>query len=153
MSKKMTAQEYAEMRSEDPRQFYDNTNMDTSPAPAAGADAVCAAAMSAKVAEMQNELRAMQIEKDMLKKEKDIVVTSGDKAQTEASTTVFTVLKKLTNNQDTIWWFSKHVQALGAGDKPDWHKSYKEWDKEFRNVALTEYMGWDVVAGVGEDDE
>ena len=71
------SQEYVEMRSEDPSQFNDNTNMDTSPAPAAGADAVCAAAMSAKVAEMQNELRPMQIDKDMLKKEKDIAVTAG----------------------------------------------------------------------------
>ena len=36
-------------------------------------------------------------------------------------------LKQLQNNHDAIWWCAKHIEALGVGDKPDWHDSYKKW--------------------------
>ena len=61
-------------------------------------------------------------------------------------------LKNLANNQDAIWWVAKHVEALSVGDKPDWHKSYKDWAKDIKNIALAEYMGWDVDEGADEDD-
>ncbi len=44
-----------------------------------------------------------------------------------SATPTLIALKKLANNQDTIWWVAKHVEALGAVDKPDWHESYKKW--------------------------
>jgi len=49
-------------------------------------------------------------------------------------------LKKLQNNHDAIWWCAKHIEALGVGDKPDWHKSYKDWASPYKNDALDLYI-------------
>ena len=54
-------------------------------------------------------------------------------------------LKKLQNMKsknyhDIIWWCAKHIEALGVGDKPDWHKSYKEWASDHKNEALNKYI-------------
>ena len=49
-------------------------------------------------------------------------------------------LKKLENNYEAIWWCAKHIEALGVGDKPDWHKSYKDWASPYKNDALDLYI-------------
>jgi len=49
-------------------------------------------------------------------------------------------LKKLQNNHDAIWWCAKHIEALGVGDKPDWHDSYKKWAADHKNDALEKYI-------------
>jgi hypothetical protein len=49
-------------------------------------------------------------------------------------------LKQLQNNHDAIWWCAKHIEALGVGDKPDWHKSYKDWASPYKNDALDLYI-------------
>ena len=49
-------------------------------------------------------------------------------------------LKKLQNNHDAIWWCAKHIEALGVGDKPDWHDSYKKWASDYKNEALNKYI-------------
>ena len=67
-----------------------------------------------------------------------------------AATPTLIALKTLANNQEAIWWVVKHIETLGAGDNPDWHKSYKDWAKEFKNIALVEYMGLEA-AGAGAD--
>ena len=137
--------------------------------------------MAIKYAEMQNQLAAMQIKQDALQKEKDIAVAVAAKVQSEAGATavapgsgkkvytkehpdrhaaavlaaapVLLELKKLANNYEALWWVAKHVEELSAGDKPEWHKSYKEWAKQVKIVALAEYMGCDVDAVVDADDE
>ena len=152
-------------RCDEPADFIDEGNPDA----------------AAKFAVMQAELMQLKLEKDVLKKEKDIAVAAAAKALVAASsgskapdsakkvsytlehparhaavvadaTPVLAAVKKLANNQDAIWWVAIHVKALGAGDKPDWHKSYKDWVKDIKNIALAEYMGWDVDAGADEDE-
>ena len=49
-------------------------------------------------------------------------------------------LKQLQNNHDAIWWCAKHIEALGVGDKPNWHKSYKDWASDNKNEALDKYI-------------
>jgi hypothetical protein len=49
-------------------------------------------------------------------------------------------LKQLQNNHDAIWWCAKHIEALGVGDKPNWHKSYKDWASDYKNEALDKYI-------------
>ena len=49
-------------------------------------------------------------------------------------------LKQLQNNHDAIWWCAKHIEALGVGDKPDWHDSYKKWASDYKNEALDKYI-------------
>jgi len=49
-------------------------------------------------------------------------------------------LKKLQNNHDAIWWCAKHIEALDAGDKPDWHDSYKKWASDYKNEAHNKYI-------------
>ena len=49
-------------------------------------------------------------------------------------------LKELQNNHDAIWWCAKHIEALGVGDKPNWHKSYKDWASDNKNEALDKYI-------------
>jgi hypothetical protein len=49
-------------------------------------------------------------------------------------------LKQLQNNHDAIWWCAKHIEALGVGDKPDWHDSYKKWAADHKTDALEKYI-------------
>ncbi len=49
-------------------------------------------------------------------------------------------LKQMQNNHDAIWWCAKHIEALGVGDKPDWHDSYKKWASDYKNEALNNYI-------------
>ena len=58
-------------------------------------------------------------------------------------------LKNLANNQDAIWWVAKHVEALSLGEKPDWHKSYKEWAKQYKGQAIYTYKNSDTAPAAG----
>jgi hypothetical protein len=49
-------------------------------------------------------------------------------------------LKQLQNNHDAIWWCAKHIEALGVGDKPDWHDSYKKWAGDHKTDSLEKYI-------------
>ena len=49
-------------------------------------------------------------------------------------------LKKLQNKHEAIWWCAKHIEALGVGDKPEWHDSYKKWASDYKNEALNKYI-------------
>ena len=48
--------------------------------------------------------------------------------------------KKLKNYHDIIWWCAKHIEALGVGDKPEWHDSYKKWAADHKNEAINKYI-------------
>ena len=48
--------------------------------------------------------------------------------------------KNLKNYHDIIWWCAKHIEALGVGDKPEWHDSYKKWASDYKNDALNKYI-------------
>lgn len=48
--------------------------------------------------------------------------------------------KNLKNYHDIIWWCAKHIEALGIGDKPEWHDSYKKWAADHKNEALHKYI-------------
>ena len=48
--------------------------------------------------------------------------------------------KNLKNYHDIIWWCAKHIEALGVGDKPEWHDSYKKWAADHKNEALNKYI-------------
>ena len=127
-------------------------------------------AMAQQVAELQNELRDAKLEKDIavaaaakalaLAAEagapaaapgsgKKVNWTSTHQARHDevvlVTAPVLLELKKLQNMKsknyhDIIWWCAKHIEALGVGDKPDWHKSYKEWASDHKNEALTKYI-------------
>ena len=47
---------------------------------------------------------------------------------------------KSKNYHDIIWWCAKHIEALGVGDKPDWHDSYKKWAADHKTEALNKYI-------------
>ena len=127
-------------------------------------------AMAQQVAELQNELRDAKLEKDIavaaaakalaLAAEagapaaapgsgKKVNWTSTHQARHDevvlVTAPVLLELKKLQNMKsknyhDIIWWCAKHIEALGVGDKPDWHKSYKEWASDHKNEALAKYI-------------
>ena len=126
--------------------------------------------MAAQMEALQNKLRATELEKDIavaaaakalaLAAEagapaaapgsgKKVNWTSTHQARHDevvlVSAPVLLELKKLQNMKsknyhDIIWWCAKHIEALGVGDKPDWHKSYKEWASDHKNEALTKYI-------------
>jgi hypothetical protein len=124
--------------------------------------------MTTQVAELQNELRAAKLEKDNLRKEKDDAVAVAPKALAEADAVApgsvqkkvnctdmhptrhdsvvlaavpaLIAIKQLQNNHDAIWWCTKHIEALGVGDEPDWHDSYKKWASDHKNDALEKYI-------------
>jgi hypothetical protein len=67
-----------------------------------------------------------------------------------AATPALLELKKLPNNQDAIWWVAKHVEALSvAGDKPEWHESYKKWAKQNKEEAIETYMNTVTASAAG----
>ena len=135
------------------------------------------AAMHAKLMQLKLEKDALKKEKDIAvavaakaqAQAAEAVATavapgSGKKVYTKehpdrhaaavlAAAPVLLELKKLANNYEALWWVAKHVEELSAGDKPEWHKSYKEWAKQVKIVALAEYMGCDVDAVADADDE
>ena len=83
MSKKLTAEEYAEMRSEDPSQLIENAGMDISPSSpwktpgkiAAGAAGKNDNDAAAQIAEMQAKIKQLELEKKAM--ETQIVVTTS----------------------------------------------------------------------------
>ena len=127
-------------------------------------------AMAQQVAELQNELRDAKLEKDIavaaaakalaLAAEagapaaapgsgKKVNWTSTHQARHDevvlVTAPVLLELKKLQNMKsknyhDIIWWCAKHIEAFGVGDKPDWHKSYKDWASDHKNEALDKYI-------------
>ena len=63
-------------------------------------------------------------------------------------------LKKLQNMKsknyhDIIWWCAKHIEALGVGNKPDWHESYKKWASDHKNESLNKYIPFVEDEGTG----
>jgi hypothetical protein len=59
----------------------------------------------------------------------------------DAAEPVLVELRKISNNADAIWWVDKHVEALGLSlEKPDWHKSYKDWAKEEKIDAIEAFL-------------
>jgi hypothetical protein len=56
-------------------------------------------------------------------------------------------LKKLENNYEAIWWYAKHAEALGKGDRSDGFDKYVGWAKVVKREALKEYMPHSVEAG------
>lgn len=57
--------------------------------------------------------------------------------------------KNLKNYHDIIWWCAKHIEALGVGDKPEWHDSYKKWAADHKNEAINKYIPFVEDAGAG----
>jgi hypothetical protein len=130
----------------------------------------CEMDMAAQMEALQNKLRATELEKDIavaaVAKALTLVVEAGAPAAAPGSgkkvnwtsthqarhdevvlvtAPVLLELKKLQNMKsknyhDIIWWCAKHIEALGVGDKPDWHKSYKEWASDHKNEAITKYI-------------
>jgi hypothetical protein len=130
----------------------------------------CEMDMAAQMEALQNKLRATELEKDIavaaaakalaLAAEagapaaapgsgKKVNWTSTHQARHDevvlVSAPVLLELKKLQNMKsknyhDIIWWCAKHIEALGVGDKPDWHKSYKDWASDHKNEALDKYI-------------
>jgi hypothetical protein len=59
----------------------------------------------------------------------------------KAAEPVLVELRKIDNNPDAIWWVDKHVESLGLVlEKPDWHKSYKDWAKEEKIDAIEAFL-------------
>jgi hypothetical protein len=130
----------------------------------------CEMDMAAQMEALQNKLRATELEKDIavaaaakalaLAAEagapaaapgsgKKVNWTSTHQARHDevvlVTAPVLLELKKLQNMKsknyhDIIWWCAKHIEALGVGDKPDWHKSYKDWASDHKNEALDKYI-------------
>jgi hypothetical protein len=141
MSKKLSTQEYAEMRSEDPSQLLENAGMDISPSSPwktpGKSDAGTAGKIdddtASKIAEMQAKITHLELENKAIMKTQ-IVSASGSGRNPnyththpprhvdvkETSEPVLTELKKIANNPDAIWWVDKHVEVLSAAvEKPD----------------------------------
>jgi len=165
MSKKLSAQEYAEMRSEDPSQLIENAGMDISPSSpyktpgkiAAGAAGKNDDNTTAQIAEMQAKIKQLELEKQAIMQAQivsPVTPASGGRrpnyththpprhvAVKEAAEPVLVELRKIANNADAIWWVDKHVEALGlALEKPDWHKSYKDWAKDEKLDAIEAFL-------------
>jgi hypothetical protein len=120
--------------------------------------------MTVQVAELQNELRAANLEKDIAvaavvkalaqateagtvapgSGQKKVNWTAMHPARHDsvvlATAPALITLKRLQNNHDAIWWCAKYIEALGVGDKPDWHDSYKKWASDHKNDALEKYI-------------
>jgi hypothetical protein len=162
MSKKLSAQEYAEMRSEDPSQLIENAGMDISPSSpyktpgkiAAGAAGKNDNDAAAQIAEMQAQIKQLELEKKAMESQIVVTTSSGGRrpnytqshpsrhlAVKEAAEPVLVELRKIANNADAIWWVDKHVEALGLSlEKPDWHKSYKDWAKEEKIDSIEAFL-------------
>jgi hypothetical protein len=164
MSKKLTTEEYAEMRSEDPSQLIENAGMDISPSSsyktpgkiAAGAVGKNDNDAAAQIAEMQAKIKQLELEKKAMESQivSPVTTASGGRrpnytsshpsrhlAVKEAAEPVLVELRKIANNADAIWWVDKHVEALGLSlEKPDWHKSYKDWAKEEKIDAIEAFL-------------
>ncbi len=124
MSKKLSAQEYAEIRSEDPSQLIDKACMDISPSsPWKTPD---------------------KIDTDEAgKNDDDTAHTHPTRHVTvkETEEPVISELRKISNNPDAIWWVDNHVETLTAAvEKPDWHSTYKLWAKDENVDAIEEFM-------------
>jgi hypothetical protein len=164
MSKKLSAQEYAEMRSEDPSQLIENAGMDISPSsPYKTPGKIAAGAVdkndndaAAQIAEMQAKIKQLELEKKAMETQivSPVTTASGGRrpnyththpprhvAVKEAAEPVLVELRKIANNPDAIWWVDKHVEALGLSlEKPDWHKSYKDWAKDEKIDAIEAFL-------------
>ena len=150
------------MRSEDPSQLIENAGMDISPSSPYKTPGKIAAGTAdkndndaaAQIAEMQAQIKQLELEKKAMESQIVVTTSSGGRrpnytqshpsrhlAVKEAAEPVLVELRKIANNADAIWWVDKHVEALGLSlEKPDWHKSYKEWAKDEKLDAIEAFL-------------
>ena len=142
MSKKLTAQEYAEMRSEDPSQLVDNPGMDISPeSPWKTPGKIDVGADAGKdddtiVDGLQkvdlDDYKKLQAENKELKEKLAAPGSSGKYGNPERHDNVLINtkhiidgVKALEGDKCALWWCNYHIEKLLQGDKPACYDSYK----------------------------
>jgi hypothetical protein len=151
MSKKLSAQEYAEMRSEDPSQLIENAGMDISPSSPwktpikndAGtadkidddaADALENLSLSEQNKMLQDKNKELEEQVAMLSAPAPSVasVSSGKYKNPERHAKVLVDTKHiidginaLEGDKCALWWCKYNIEKLLVGDKPACYDSYQ----------------------------